>query len=120
MRTGWTSKHPTSLSEYDEQHRTITMESWMSNRGKFNYPVTPENIHLFRQMLREVSLSSPHWDEYPHQQELPSIEFPKSYGRTRANGEDEEEVENDDYDIFDQTEDNAELQLTDDEDDTEL
>jgi hypothetical protein len=95
------------------------MEAWTTNRGKYNYPVTAENIHLFRQMLREVSLSSPHWDEYPPPHEMASVDVPRSYKRmTRENKESEEcndGFSDDDGNIFDVTEDNEELEISEEE-----
>jgi hypothetical protein len=91
----------------------------MANRGKYNYPVTTENIRLFRQMLREVSLSSPHWDEYPPRHAITSVDLPRSYKRmTRENKESEEcndDFSDDDANIFDVTQDNEELEISDEE-----
>jgi hypothetical protein len=119
MMSGWTTKHPDSLSQYNEQLRTITMETWMANRGKYNYPVTTKNIRLFRHMLREVSLSSPHWDEYPPRHAIASVGLPWSYKRTIREDNESEECNDDfsdgDENIFDETEDNEELEKPDEE-----
>jgi hypothetical protein len=95
------------------------METWMTNRGKYKYPVTTENIRLFRQMLREVSLSSPHWDEYPPHHAMASVDLPRSYkSMTHENKESEEcddGFSDDDRNMFDVTEDNEELEISDEE-----
>lgn len=78
MHTGWTVKHPKSLSEYDDTRRTIVMETWLINRAKRAHAVTPESISLFRQLLREVPSASKHWDTYPPIYPLDELPFPRN------------------------------------------
>jgi len=101
MRTGWTQKHPDSLSQYKEALRTIAMETWFMNRAKFHYPVTPENIELFKTLLRDISLDTPGWQGYPAQYTSANLQFPRSCRKNRSrpldpesdiSREDEEEV----------------------------
>jgi hypothetical protein len=44
MVTGWQTKRPVSWSQYSDKKRTITMESWIVNRGKSNFPTDDETV----------------------------------------------------------------------------
>jgi hypothetical protein len=87
MRTGWTVKYPSSLSQYNDALRTITMESWFMNRAKSNFPCTPENIVLFTDLLRDINMDSPFWEGHPAQYTDTQLQFPKIWqGRGSALG----------------------------------
>jgi hypothetical protein len=87
MRTGWTVKYPSSLSQYNDALRTITMESWFMNRAKSNFPCTPENIVLFTDLLRDINMDSPFWEGHPAQYTDAQLQFPKIWqGRGSALG----------------------------------
>jgi hypothetical protein len=79
MRTGWNHPYPESLTQFDPSLRTITMESWCMNRGKWQYPVTPENVRLFTDILSSVSAQSPYWDAYPPAQSQRSLRLPQNW-----------------------------------------
>ncbi|KAF3048972.1 hypothetical protein E8E11_008438 [Didymella keratinophila] len=68
MRTGWRTKKPTFYSEYDDNWRSITFETWFMNRAKSNFPVTPENIALFSELLLSVKQKSQYWKGYPREE----------------------------------------------------
>jgi hypothetical protein len=105
MRTGWNTKHPVSLSEYNDSHRTITMEAWCMNRGKYNYPVTEDSITLWKQAIADVPKESRFWDAYPPLPTAPSLHLPSSWRSLQPKGgalvendeEDEIEHENDEF-----------------------
>ncbi|CAO2650730.1 Nn.00g020220.m01.CDS01 [Neocucurbitaria sp. VM-36] len=87
MVTGWGVKHPVSLSQYTDSRRTITMETWMMNRGKFNFPTNPETIAKWSQIIREFSKTSEFWYTYPPKHTQRHIQWPKSWEDRRLPGE---------------------------------
>jgi len=121
MKTGWQKKHPDSLSQYKDAHRTITIETWFSNRAKSNFPVTKENIENFTAQLKSVSMDSKHWDKYPPDYPPTPLNLPRTcrqwflpldhQARGQATGEMEEvhEDSEDDNAMLSDIEDNDEL-----------
>jgi hypothetical protein len=85
MRTGWDNPYPESLAQFDPALRTITMEAWCMNRGKWQFPVTPENVQLFTDIISSVSAQSSYWDAYPPVQSERLFKFPQKW-RTRRGG----------------------------------
>jgi hypothetical protein len=83
MRTGWNDPYPELLDQFDPSLRTITMETWCMNRGKWQYPVTPENVRLFKDIVSSVSTQSPYWDAYPPAQSQRSLKLPQNWRNLR-------------------------------------
>jgi hypothetical protein len=84
MRTGWNDPYPKSLDQFDPSSRTITMETWCMNRGKWQYTVSPENIRLFTDLLSGVSAQSPYWGVYPPTQSERSFKLPQNWRNRRS------------------------------------
>ncbi|KAJ4324428.1 hypothetical protein N0V94_001326 [Neodidymelliopsis sp. IMI 364377] len=91
MLTGWKEKHPERLSDYDDSSRTITMETWVMNRGKKNYSVEKESVAEWTDYLRGVSQVTEFYD-IPAllEQTLDAIDWPSKWNRA-AEGEYEDE-----------------------------
>lgn len=89
MVTGWKKKHPTSLDDdYDDDLRTITMESRAANYGVWRYPVGDVRRAGYREQISQVAnevkgvFGPMHWDLA-----VPD-EIPKSFAydiRTKGN-----------------------------------
>ncbi|KAH4802782.1 hypothetical protein HBI25_207700 [Parastagonospora nodorum] len=95
MRTGWTVRHPTSLEDYDESLRTITMETWIANRGKLDFPVTASNVAKMLQLLEEVPTQSKYWSAYPPDLSGTSIKLPRDWRSERIGATQIEELTDD-------------------------
>lgn len=63
MQTGWTNKSPTSLSQHQKSHCTITVESWLTNTLKCNYHCGPGAMEDLRQLIRDILPSTEFWDD---------------------------------------------------------
>lgn len=63
MRTGWTSEHPTCLSERDEAKNNILIETQVSNFLKHDFPVSayPRLIA----MVKDIRISKALYDPGP-------------------------------------------------------
>jgi hypothetical protein len=53
MVIGWQTKHLFSLSHYIDKKRTITMDSWIMNRGKSNSPTDDGTVAAWAQVIRD-------------------------------------------------------------------
>lgn len=104
MVSGWTVKHPTSLSQYDDSRRTITVETWMMNRGKPAYSTDPDTIATWTQAIRDIPRTSRFWDFRSLEGELKAIDWPREWRkaptiqRTVAAGRIEELTDEDEAD----------------------
>ncbi|KAI8942961.1 hypothetical protein NX059_001000 [Plenodomus lindquistii] len=83
MVTGWKAKHPTSLADYDNARRTITMESWIMNRGKAAYSTEPAGVAAWTEVIRHFPRTSKFWDTYPPKQGSKPIEWPSDWRAIR-------------------------------------
>ncbi|USP77680.1 hypothetical protein yc1106_04954 [Curvularia clavata] len=86
MITGWSAKYPESLSQYDDARRTITMETWMMNRGKSFITPSPAAFAAWKEVILAFPQKSKFWDDYPPNFELGPLTWPRNWRFTTFSG----------------------------------